>query len=241
MISLLGEDQAKHIDKLINQAVDERTREDRKIVCGDAYAFQGDERDVMFLSMVKALDQNDPESRLIAQTRDITKQAFNVAASRARDQVFLFHSVPLEEFHNQEDWRFKLLNWYYHPRTEELRAGKEVLLKEFRAGRASQFSVDVGNLIIDRGYQVIPEYEVIGYRIDLVIQGEKARLAVECDGDQYHSLEQWEADQIRERQLRRAGWEFWRVTGSSFYRYKERALDSLWEKLEEMDIKPAFK
>jgi len=85
---------------------------------------------------------------------------------------------------------------------------------------------------------VIPEYPVIGYRIDLVVQGTNARLAVECDGDQYHTLENWEADQIREAQLRRAGWVFWRVTGSSFYRYKEKALDSLWEKLDELGIKP---
>lgn len=96
----------------------------------------------------------------------------------------------------------------------------------------------MGNLLIDRGYQVLPEYPVIGYRIDLVVQGETARLAVECDGDQYHTLDNWEEDQVRERQLRRAGWEFWRVTGSAFYRHKEKALDSLWKKLDELGIKP---
>ena len=163
---------------------------------------------------------------------------FNVAASRARDQMFLFHSFPLASLHNENDWRLKLLNWFYNPVTEELNAGREALKKEFDIGHASQFSVDVGNLIIDRGYRVIPEYPVIGYRIDLVVQGESARLAIECDGDQYHTLENWENDQARERQLRRAGWEFWRVTGSSFYRHKEGALASLWEKLDEMDIKP---
>ena len=111
-------------------------------------------------------------------------------------------------------------------------------MREFRSGRASQFSLDVGNLLIDRGYQVIPEYPVIGYRIDLVVQGDESRLAVECDGDQYHTLENWEEDDQRERQLRRAGGEFWRVTGSAFYRHKEKALDSLWKKLEELGINP---
>jgi very-short-patch-repair endonuclease len=129
-------------------------------------------------------------------------------------------------------------NWYYDPKSEELEMGRNALLKEFNSGRASQFSFDVGNLLIDRGFQVLPEYPVIGYRIDLVIQGENARLAVECDGDQYHTLENWEADQIREQQLRRAGWVFWRVSGSAFYQYKEKALDSLWNKLDELGIKP---
>jgi len=76
--------------------------------------------------------------------------------------------------------------------------------------------------MIDRGYQVLPEYSVIGYRIDLVVQGADARLAVECDGDQYHTLENWDEDQVRENQLRRAGWEFWRISGSSFIDIRKR-------------------
>lgn len=240
IISLLAEDQAKYIKDLIlkHPKIGEKVIEERKIICGDAYAFQGDERDVMLLSMVRALDPNKPNDTVAPLTDKGAAQRFNVAATRARDQIFLFHSIPLEEFRNQNDWRFKLLNWYYDPKKEELKAGREMLKKEFDSGRASQFSYEVGNFILDKGYQVLPEYPVIGYRIDLVVQGAEARLAVECDGDQYHTLENWEEDQIRERQLRRAGWEFWRITGSSFYRHKEKALDSLWKKLDELGIKP---
>jgi hypothetical protein len=240
VISLLAEDQAKYIKELLlrHPKIGEKVIEERNIVCGDAYAFQGDERDVMFLSMVKALDPNNTNDTIRALTDKGTAQRFNVAATRGRDQVFLYHSIPVQELRNQNDWRYKILNWYYDPKTEELESGRIALKKEFDSGRASQFSFDVGNILIDRGYQILPEYPVIGYRIDLVVQGENARLAVECDGDQYHTLENWEQDQVRERQLRRAGWEFWRVSGSSFYRHKEKALDSLWEKLEELGIKP---
>ncbi len=237
IISLLAEDQAKYIKELILKRLDERIIEERRIACGDAYEFQGDERDVMFLSMVKALDPNNLNDVVRSLTDEGTKRRFNVAASRARDQMFLFHSIPLGEFRNPDDWRYKLLNWFYHPKTEELNAGREILKREFNAGRASQFSFDVGNILIDRGYQIIPEYPVIGYRIDLVVQGDNARLAVECDGDQYHTLENWEDDQIRERQLRRAGqWEFWRVTGSAFYRNKDKSLESLWKRLNDLGI-----
>ena len=218
--------------------IGEKVIEERRIVCGDAYAIQGDERDVIFLSMVKALDPNKPKDTVKALTDKGTSQRFNVAATRARDQVFLFHSIPLAEFRNQDDWRYRILNWFYDPKTEELKAGREALKREFESGRASQFSVDVGNLIIDHGYQVIPEYPVIGRRIDLVVQGTEARLAVECDGNQYHTLENFEDDWNRQRQLERAGWIFWRLTGSSFYRYKEKALDSLWKKLDDLGIKP---
>lgn len=242
VISLLADDQAKYIKELLvrHPKIGEKVIEERNIVCGDAYAFQGDERDVIFLSMVKALDPNNQNDTVRALADKGAAQRFNVAATRGRDQVFLYHSIPVSEFRNQNDWRYKILNWYYDPKTEELEAGRKVLKKEFDSGRASQFSFEVGNLLIDKGYQILPEYPVIGYRIDLVVQGAEARLAVECDGDQYHTLENWEADQVRERQLRRAGWQFWRLSGSSFYRHKEKALDSLWEKLDELNIKPIF-
>ena len=241
IVSLLATDQAKHIEGLIRDLVakgeiTEQEIEERRIECGDAYKFQGDERDVMLLSMVRALSATDKNDTIAPLTNEDAKRRFNVAASRARDQMFLFHSMPIEYLGNKNDWRYKLLSWFYNPQKEELHAGREMLKKEFDSGRASQFSYDVGNLLIDRGYQVLPEYPVIGYRIDLVVQGEESRLAVECDGDQYHTLENWEEDQVRERQLRRAGWEFWRVTGSAFYRHKEKALDSLWKKLEELGI-----
>ena len=240
IISLLAEDQAKYIKDLIlrHPQIGEKVIEERNITCGDAYAFQGDERDVMFLSMVKALDSDDLNDTVRALVDKGTKQRFNVAATRARDQVFLYHSIPLQEFRNRDDWRFRLLNWFYDPKTEELKGGREALKREFDSGRASQFSFDVGNLLIDRGYQVLPEYPVIGRRIDLVVQGENARLAIECDGDQYHTLENFEEDWNRQRQLERAGWVFWRVAGSAFYCHKEKALDSLWKKLSELGIVP---
>lgn len=77
-----------------------------------------------------------------------------------------------------------------------------------------------------RGYRVVPQY--ISYN----------RLAVECDGDQWHGLDKWEEDIKRQRILERVGWTFWRVRGSTFYRNREKAMESLWEKLDEMGIKP---
>ena len=110
-----------------------------------------------------------------------------------------------------------------------------------RAKADSQFEIDVGEIIIRRGYRVVPQFEPLSdrqYRIDLVVQGQKDRLAVECDGDRYHGQEKWEDDQKRETQLRRADWSFWRVSSSAFYRDRETALSSLWERLDDLGITP---
>ncbi len=235
VISLLGEKQAKYISNLIarHPDLDEREMEERRIICGDAYDFQGDERDIMFLSLVIA-----PNAPFSPQVKEDARQRFNVATSRARDQVFLFHSVQLRDIKNPECVRHKLLSWYLNPPKSEIEAGLAIL----RQTADSDFEIEVGERIISRGYAVIPQYRPFPsdfqYRIDLVVQGENSRVAVECDGDRWRGPEKWEYDQHREAQLRRAGWKFWRISGSAFYRNKDKALGGLWEFLEDAGVTP---
>jgi hypothetical protein len=62
----------------------------------------------------------------------------------------------------------------------------------------SPFERDVLKRLLVAGYQAIPQWKVGSRRIDLVIEGNGRRLAVECDGDRYHlsSIEK-RAEQIR--------------------------------------------
>jgi superfamily I DNA and/or RNA helicase len=71
--------------------VDVAELERRKFACGDAYVFQGSERDIMFLSMVA------DHSKHHALSGQVFEQRFNVAASRARDRMYLVRSVKLAE------------------------------------------------------------------------------------------------------------------------------------------------
>ncbi|MBX5467233.1 MAG: DUF559 domain-containing protein [Firmicutes bacterium] len=102
----------------------------------------------------------------------------------------------------------------------------------------SLFEQHVFLRLVERGYRVIPQYRVGDWRIDLVVEGLRARLAVECDGDRWHGPEQWLQDLERQRALERAGWEFVRIRGSAFYRDPEGALAPLWERLHARGIEP---
>src|SRR5207237_4054949 len=105
----------------------------------------------------------------------------------------------------------------------------------------SEFEREVVSLISARNYRLIPQYQPFGpagYRIDFVIEGLKSRLAVECDGPHHDDPEQIERDMYRQRQLERCKWVFWRVSASSFYFDREKAMASLWCKLEELGIHP---
>ena len=76
------------------------------------------------------------------------------------------------------------------------------------------------------------------YRIDLVVEGMQGRLAVECDGDQWHGPDRYESDMARQRDLERAGWQFVRIRGGDFYRDRTKAMESVWAELHRLGIEP---
>ena len=246
VISLQGDAQARLIETMLLEQLDAKEIEDRHLICGDAYSFQGDERHVMFLSMIAA-----PNSRIGPLTKESDKRRFNVAASRAQDQMWLFHSPTLEEL-STSCLRYSLLKYCLHPTTQRItREGLNIdeLRRVVHASNRhkmkpprpfdSWFELDVFLNIVSKGFRVIPQFRVAEYRIDLVVEGTSARLAVECDGDEFHGAERHEEDRARQRTLERSGWRFWRVRGSEYYRDPQFALKPLWELIESYGIEVA--
>lgn len=246
VISLQGALQIKRIETLLENELDKEMIEEREITVGDAYDFQGDERDVIFLSMAVSSDYN-----FTALTKSTYKKRYNVAASRAKDQMWLFHSVRADEL-SQHCFRRQLLThcMSYENRItgwpqeelqklyEKVKETKNKSPKNAPHPFDSWFEARVFLEIANRGFLVIPQLDVSNYRIDMVVIGTNGRLAVECDGDIYHAEEHEENDLNRQWELERCGWTFWRLRSSAFYLDQEEALKGLWEKLEKMKIYP---
>lgn len=226
VITLLGGSQHQLIESLLLREIGPEEMEHRNLICGDAYAFQGDERDVIFLSLVAS--PGETTMRALASEKD--KRRFNVATSRSRDQLWLFHSATLNDIKNHSCLRYQLISYCQNPTLQELEGSRDKC--------ESEFERHVYDRIVTRGYRVITQYEFGGYRIDMVIQGMNGQLAVECDGDYWHGPEQYEDDMARQRVLERCGWRFWRVRGSEFYYDPEEAMQSLWALLELYQIFP---
>lgn len=234
VIVLRSGHQTRLLENLIDTRIDPAIRERHNIRVGTAEQFQGDERHVILLSLV--VDAG--------HTRALTSQGdgrrFNVAASRARDQMWLFTSVTPDQLRSR-DLRHSLLTYMQAP--PELQGTSPSLsavspdepCKPFE----SLFEQRVFRRIKERGYHVVPQWKVSGKRIDLVVVGEAGRLAVECDGSPYHSnLDDIREDYERERELRRSGWEFWRVRSSEFALSPEDSLAPLWKRLDDLGIRP---
>jgi very-short-patch-repair endonuclease len=233
VVVLQGAAQAALIDTLLQIEVPAEEIEKRRIRVGTAPDFQGDERNIIFLSMVVA-ERPSKVTALDWQRR------FNVAASRAEDQLWLFHSVTLDLL-RPDDLRRSLLAYMLNPPAPMSRGVYSELTwdSEVIPPFDSKFEQRVYIELRDRGYSVTPQYEINGRFIDLFVSGAKGQLAVECDGDYWHSRpEDVAADLDRELELERAGVKFWRVRESEFYLDRQGSLASLWTTLEQRGIRP---
>ena len=211
------------LEQLGPQAIGERDLE-----VGTASQFQGAERDVMFLSLVVAPAPGEririwPHEHTGRNRRNV--QQLNVAVSRARDQLWIFHSFDPVQL-APEDARAVLFDTSVpDPPTldEQLRACQ------------SQFERDVVAALAGAdGHLVLrTQVEALGYSIDIVLEDEHGhRLAVECDGDRWHSSDaQIRSDLYRQRTLESIGWRFYRVLASEWYDDPERHVRAILDAL----------
>ncbi len=230
-ISLLGDDQVKLIQQNLFRYFEPRVLEERRVLCGNASHFQGDERDIIFISLV---DSNEGEGplRLTGEGVDqSTKQRYNVAASRARDQLWIVNSLDYARDLKMGDLRRDLLEYAEDP---EAYAQKAL---EIDHNSESPFEAAVAKTLLAKGYHLTQQWKVGAYRIDMVIEYGGKRIALECDGEQYHTGSgKVRQDMERQTILERMGWRFIRIRGSEYYLDPTKCMERVFRELEAAGI-----
>ncbi|MFM2059590.1 MAG: hypothetical protein RLY71_3975 [Pseudomonadota bacterium] len=225
VVTLLGTAQAARVHELVTETIPQADIVARKIAVGPPPVFQGRERDIMMVSMVLA-----PGDRTAANKADI-QQRVNVAMSRARDRMYLFRSVPDNQF-SEDSLSGRVIRHFQQPFQRDAKK-----VQSLRDLCESGFEREMFDELVKRGYRVQPQVPCGGYRIDFVVEGnEGRRLAVECDGDRFHGPGQWQDDMVRQRVLERAGWTFWRCFASSFVRRRDEVMQDLLTTLHQLGI-----
>ncbi len=195
VVSMLRDRHALEIDSILRTHLSEARYEAARLICGTPPQFQGDERDVIFLSMV---DSSDVGPLRLMRTADAEKR-YNVAASRAKDQLWIVHSIDDQDL-KEGDLRLRLLR---HARDPAAATGQR---QRIEREADSEFERLVGTALTDRGYRIRPQWPVGSMRIELVAIGRGDRkVAIECDGEKYHGLEHLAADLERQQVLERLG------------------------------------
>lgn len=230
VVSLVGDDQAYLIDTLLRKHLsEEQFKTQHDILCGNAAHFQGDERDVMFLSMVDTSDGGVLRMR----QESMFKQRFNVAASRAKDQMWVVHSLDHKAHLKPGDLRRRLIEHAENP---------YAVLNELNSVESkteSPFEKEVASRLIQAGYRVVPQWRVGYYRIDLVVESNGKKVAIECDGDRYHPIEKLPEDMARQAVLERLGWKFIRIRGTAFFRDPDTQMKIVIAQMFSLGIEPS--
>ncbi|GMU55426.1 MAG: hypothetical protein AMXMBFR33_45720 [Candidatus Xenobia bacterium] len=230
VISMVGEEQALAIDRLLTRHLSLTEYGKRRVVCGTPAQFQGDERDVVFLSLVDTA----PDGPLALRTQEMFVKRYNVAASRARNQMWVVYSMDPDTDLKEGDLRLKLIRHAQNPYVLTEKQAEQAAEPEFEF----RFQETVYKHLTDQGYRVLVHHAVGTYKLDLVVEGRGGRVAVQCDGERDYPPGKLSQHIYRETVLERVGWRFVRLRASSFYRHQKASLETLVERLKTLGVEP---
>lgn len=233
VISLLGDEQVKVIQREVEQEIDAKEIVSRNILCGNSANFQGDERDVVFLSLIDSGDGNGPLPMMGFGVDDAMQKRYNVAASRAKEQLWVVHSLDAVNDLKPGDMRKRLIDYAANPHALDIQH------TEIETHSESPFELAVATKLSDRGYHLVQQWKVGTYRLDMVALCGKKMAAIECDGERWHSGEEKvREDMERQTILERLGWQFIRIRGSEYYRAPEETMERVVSELTAFGIEP---
>ena len=217
VISLAGNEQAEFIASLLRNTIGEYEILNRRIVCGDAYSFQGDERDIIFLSMVV---MPDTDFRVLNKIKD--EQMVNVAMTRAKEQLFLYHSVVSNNL-ERDCLRYKLINYCNHYRKLDTTGLCEVKVSEFKAIEKSK--QEIKQYLLNLDYQVIEDYPIADdVCCDLLVMNKQGKtMAIDCSG----FMRDYSEGINRKLSLQRVGWQYYHLLPSELFFKRKTVLEEI--------------
>ena len=200
-------------------------------------SIQGDERDVIFLSIGYG---KDPGGKLSMNFGPINKlggeRRLNVLVTRARLRLEIFSSIRGIDFDlsKTESIGVHFLKQYL----DYAQLGKDVLSKDItligRGEEDSLFEESVYQALLRLGIMTHKQVGCSGYRIDLAVVDPnypgRYILGIECDGAYYHSsVTARDRDRLRQQVLEDLGWVIYRVWSTDWFRSSKKEIEKLIE------------
>jgi very-short-patch-repair endonuclease/DNA polymerase III delta prime subunit len=201
---------------------------------------QGDERDVIFISVGYARDRSGFMSMNFGPlSNEGGERRLNVLISRARERCEVFSSITADDIDLQRAKSrgaaaFKAFLRYAATGELDCPKPKE---RDYDSGFERQVSRSVEAL----GYEVHCQVGTAGFVIDLAVVDPvspgRYLLGVECDGASYHSSRSArERDRLREMVLRDRGWRIHRVWSTDWFNRPKEQLQKIVTAIEQARI-----
>ena len=199
---------------------------------------QGDERDVILLSVTYGPDANGRVFRNFGPlNRDGGLRRMNVLVTRARERCVVFSTLRADEIHlpanpSRGVVAFKDYLHFAEHGTMPASAGAP-------GAADSPLEEEIANALRGKGWEVRSRIGVSGFSIDLAIVDPKRRsrylVGIECDGATYRSSPTArDRDRLRQSVLEKLGWRLIRVWSTDWFKNRERALARLLTAIDEI-------
>lgn len=166
-----------------------------------------------------------------ALTKESDIRRFNVAASRAKNQMWLFYSIEPENL-SRECIRFALLDYCinYNNYQKDNKSINYVFYSELQR--------DVYKLLIEKGYNIYTNINIGGYILDFVIEGFRNKAAIMCENQSEDLSPTWDESYESQLKLKSCGWQIIKIRGLNFYRDEHKVMNKIFYKLEKLGILP---
>ncbi|WP_028987062.1 DUF3320 domain-containing protein [Thermicanus aegyptius] len=201
---------------------------------------QGDERDVMFISIGYGKTEDGYLSMDFgALNRDGGERRLNVLITRARFRCEVFANMTdydIDLSRTQAQGMKALKTFLRYARTGILEIPKDTDREA-----DSPFEEVVAETIRSMGYEVRKQVGSGGFYIDLAVVDPESPgryvLGVECDGATYHSARSArDRDRLRQQVLEGLGWYIHRIWSTDWFRHPDREQKRLAEAIEKVRL-----
>lgn len=201
---------------------------------------QGDERHTIFISTTfgKAPKTNVVRQNFGPISRQSGWRRLNVLFTRAQRSVHVFSSMRPEDIvvdSKTPDGTSSLRKYLDYASN-----GALTTISIGEREPESDFEVAVAEVLRNKGFEVVPQFGVAGFFIDIVVRNPDDRgqflAAIECDGASYHSgFSVRDRDRIRQEVLESLGWKgkIWRIWSPDWYRNPLGVTEKLLKFLED--------
>jgi len=193
---------------------------------------QGDERDVIFLSVTYA---KATDGKLRYNFGPLNGEngwrRLNVLTTRARKRMKVFSSMRGDEI-NAAATTSRGANLLREFLVFAERGRLESVSASMAAQTESPFEADVLRALTERGVTVLPQVGMAGYRIDLAVLDDELPgrflCGIECDGVAYHASETArDRDRLRQQVLEARGWVIHRVWSTDWFKDRPGQIERL--------------
>lgn len=203
---------------------------------------QGDERDVIFISVGYGFDKDRKLHKNFGPlNNDGGERRLNVLITRAREKCVVFSNFRASDLQLDVNTPFgvnALKTFLDYAETRNLSVDEPI---EPLIDLESPFEESVYEFLKSQGYTVSKQVGCAGYRIDLAVVDPAAPgrylIGIECDGAPYHSSPvARDRDRLRQQQLERLGWKLHRIWSTDWYRNRAETRQRLLETVERAKV-----